>query len=79
MKKIVNGIEVDLTAEEILEKESQDAAALLEIQKIQFKIDRQLAYPSLAEQMDILYHEGFDAWKSVIKEIKDKYPKPEGV
>jgi hypothetical protein len=76
MKKIVNGIEVELTEQEIKEKEIQDALALLEIQKNQYKIDRQLAYPALPEQMDILYHQGFDAWKSIIKEIKDKYPKP---
>lgn len=37
---------------------------------------RQKAYPSVEEQLDILYHGGFDAWVSVIKDVKDKYPKP---
>jgi len=32
-------------------------------------------YPSISEQLDILYHNGFDTWKSEIKKIKDKYPK----
>lgn len=32
-------------------------------------------YPSFGEQFDKLYHEGYDAWKSSIKTIKDKYPK----
>ena len=36
---------------------------------------RQVAYPSITEQLDYLYHNGFDAWKAEIKKIKDKYPK----
>jgi hypothetical protein len=36
---------------------------------------RQQAYPSIAEQLDILYHSGFDAWKSAIQAVKDTYPK----
>jgi hypothetical protein len=34
------------------------------------------AYPSITEQLDILYHQGFDAWKEQIKLVKDLYPKP---
>lgn len=33
-------------------------------------------YPSLPVQMDILYHQGMDAWKKVIEDVKLKYPKP---
>ena len=32
-------------------------------------------YPSIAEQLDDMYHNGFDKWKKTIKAIKDKYPK----
>ena len=32
-------------------------------------------YPSIAEQLDDLYHNGFDKWKETIKTVKDKYPK----
>jgi hypothetical protein len=38
---------------------------------------RREEYPSYAEQFDILFHEGVEAWKAVIQETKDKYPKPE--
>lgn len=38
---------------------------------------RKQEYPSISDQLDILYHEGYDAWKAVIAEIKEKYPKPE--
>jgi len=36
---------------------------------------RQQAYPSIADQLDILYPSGFDAWKSVIQAVKETYPK----
>ena len=42
----------------------------------QYQRDRALAYPPLAEQMDILYHGGVDALKAELKKTKDKYPKP---
>lgn len=32
-------------------------------------------YPSFADQFDLLYHGGYDAWKAAIKSVKDKYPK----
>lgn len=33
-------------------------------------------YPPLEEQLDDIYHNGIEGWKSTIKAIKDKYPKP---
>ena len=39
-------------------------------------VDKRLAeYPSIAEQLDDIYHNGVDAWKATIKAVKDKYPK----
>ena len=32
-------------------------------------------YPSFADQFDLLYHGGMDAWKAAIQTVKDKYPK----
>ena len=32
-------------------------------------------YPSIADQLDDLYHNGVDGWKTTIKVTKDKYPK----
>ena len=36
---------------------------------------RAAEYPSFADQFDLIYHSGIDAWKAKIKETKDKYPK----
>lgn len=36
---------------------------------------RQREYPSFADQFDLLYHGGYDAWKDAIQQVKAKYPK----
>ena len=36
---------------------------------------RAAEYPSMADQLDDIYHNGIDAWKATIKAVKDKYPK----
>ena len=40
-----------------------------------YKYKRAAEYPSITEQLDTLYHGGYDAWKAEIQAIKDKYPK----
>ena len=40
-----------------------------------YQRDRASEYPSIADQLDDLYHNGIDGWKETIKAIKDKYPK----
>jgi len=40
-----------------------------------YQRDRAGAYPSIADQLDDLYHNGIDGWKATIKATKDKYPK----
>ena len=36
---------------------------------------RAAAYPSFADQFDLLYHGGVDAWKAAITAIKEEFPK----
>jgi len=40
-----------------------------------YQRDRAEAYPSIKDQLDDLYHNGIDGWKTTIKAVKDKYPK----
>jgi hypothetical protein len=40
-----------------------------------YKYKRQQAYPSIADQLDLIYHQGLDAWKSVIQAVKEEFPK----
>ena len=41
-----------------------------------YKEQRAKAYPSFADQFDLLYHGGLDAWKAAIDAVKQEYPKP---
>ena len=43
--------------------------------KLQYQRDRKDDYPSIEDQLDDLYHNGIDGWKTKIKAIKDKHPK----
>lgn len=36
---------------------------------------RRNEYPTIEDQLDTLYHGGYDAWKAQIQAVKDKYPK----
>jgi len=40
-----------------------------------YQRSRAEAYPTIANQLDDLYHNGIDGWKTTIKAIKDKHPK----
>lgn len=59
------------------EVEAEIEKLKLEYQKTEYQRLRVKEYPSFAEQFDLLYHGGYDAWKESIDEIKTKYPKPE--
>ena len=41
----------------------------------QYKFDRAAAYPSIADQLDTIYHSGIDAWKLTITAVKEEFPK----
>ena len=42
----------------------------------EYKRKRAAEYPSVVDQLDDIYHNGIDGWKTTIKATKDKYPKP---
>ena len=46
-----------------------------ELENNSYKSKRKTEYPSVVDQLDLIYHSGVDAWKAKIKETKDKYPK----
>ena len=43
---------------------------------IAYKGKRKEEYPAIEDQLDDIYHNGIDGWKTTIKAVKDKYPKP---
>jgi len=36
---------------------------------------RAKAYPSIADQLDTIYHSGIDVWKAAITAVKEEFPK----
>jgi len=40
-----------------------------------YKYKRAAEYPSIADQLDKIFHDGIDEWKETIQAVKDKYPK----
>jgi hypothetical protein len=46
-----------------------------EVAKTEYQRQRAAEYPSFADQFDLLYHGGYDAWKAAIDAVKTKYPK----
>lgn len=65
--------QVPFTAEEVAAVE----AAAAEAARTEYQRQRAAEYPSFADQFDLLYHGGYDAWKAAIEAVKNKYPKPE--
>ena len=53
-----------------------------ELQRLQADHDRKDyqrqradAYPSIEEQLDLMFHGGYEAWRAQIQAIKDQFPK----
>jgi hypothetical protein len=55
--------------------EEMIAAVEAEIARTEYQRLRARAYPSIANQLDTLFHGGYEAWKEQIQAIKDTYPK----
>ena len=83
--KLVDGVKVDLTAEEISELNAKDeienkkiADAKIIYDNNKYQRDREAEYLSTLgnwqDQLDMIYHD-IDAWKAKIKKIKDYNPK----
>jgi hypothetical protein len=67
---------IPLTAVEIAEAQAQQAKWLAERAANAYKDQRAAAYPSIADQLDQIYHDGLDAWKATILAVKQEFPKP---
>ncbi len=60
------------TEEEVVQK----VAELTYQQEVEvYKEQRAAEYPSYADQFDQIFHDGIDAWKATILEVKRRYPK----
>ena len=64
-----------------LEQSKIDAARATlddEFSLIKYQYDRKAEYPNWDTQLDYIYHNGIDKWKTdIVDPVKKKYPKPE--
>ena len=52
-------------------------AARIQLDKEVYKYQRQESYPDYGTQLDYIYHNGIDKWKTdIVDPVKAKYPKP---
>ena len=57
------------------EKKAVEDAEAKAIANRTYAEKRAVEYPTIADQLDDIYHNGIDGWKTTIKAVKDKYPK----
>ena len=67
-----NGKEVEIDSD-LVDKEVKRLQD--EYDANEYQRSRASEYPSIADQLDEIFHNGIDSWKAIIKQTKDKYPK----
>ena len=74
--KLVDGVTMPLTAEEEQAFDEAEAAEASDLATNGYKYARAAEYPSIEDQLDDLYHNGLDGWRTTIQAIKNRHPKP---
>jgi len=54
---------------------TDDEVGAMSVKVLTYAQKRSKEYPSIADQLDDIYHNGINGWKATIKTTKDKYPK----
>ena len=65
----------DVERNEMLGQWNLDAERIAEYDNKEYQRQRAAAYPSIADQLDTIYHSGIDAWKATITAVKEEFPK----
>tara|TARA_Y100001963_G_C6756236_1_gene436981 strand:- start:94 stop:381 length:288 start_codon:yes stop_codon:yes gene_type:complete len=68
---------VDADGKAVTIDQSLVDAARVDLNKLAYKEQRYHEYPDIRTQLDYIYHNGIDKWKTdIIDPVKTKYPKP---
>ena len=73
---VINWLDTEQTQPTEAEITAEVARLQAEYNSNEYQRQRATAYPSIADQLDQIYHEGLDAWKSTILAVKQENPKP---
>ena len=72
-----NGV-FDKDRNEVILDQSKIDAARVELDKVNYQLQRAVEYPDWGTQLDYIYHNGIEKWKTdIVDPVKKKYPKPE--
>jgi hypothetical protein len=74
---------IPFTAKEEIEWVEKEAIAdkkrkeeMVEYERVKYQRDRKESYPSISDQLDYIYHNGVEKWKTdMVLPVKEKYPK----
>jgi hypothetical protein len=79
MKKLVDGVLMDMTPEEQAEHEAAHAATMAKQARTEYAKNRAAEYPSIGDQLDALWKGGdaATAMLAQVQAVKAKYPKSE--
>ena len=72
---IVDNLITEIPTEEVVNAKLAELQTAWDLQNDSYKSNRRKEYPSIVDQLDDIYHNGIDGWKSTIKVTKDKYSK----
>jgi hypothetical protein len=76
--KLMNGVRVEITQEELAVIQTPYQPTEEEIAN-EYKLQRADEYPSIGDQLDMIFKSGVldnSDWATAIQAVKDKYPKP---
>ena len=67
----------DAEGKDVAVEQSQIDEARVELDKLNYQTEREREYPDWGVQLDYIYHNGIDKWKTdIVDPVKNKYPKP---
>ena len=67
----------DAEGKNVVVEQSKIDAARVELDKLNYQTERKREYPDWGVQLDYIYHNGIDKWKTdIVDPVKTKYPKP---
>ena len=72
---VIDNPVTELPSEETINTKLTELQDAWDLQNDSYKSKRRDEYPSIADQLDDIYHNGIDGWKATIKVTKDKYSK----
>ena len=69
-----NSSDITQPTEEAVQAKIEELKAEYDANK--YQRDRAVAYDPIPEQLDQLFHQGYDGWKAEVQKVKDQFPKP---